>query len=215
MFNRTKKVGKYILVSIPSKIIGLESIKNNNRIVKRQYQLLNAPICPYCTTAKMELDTNKEGRHRTFKILDENEKEIEFGVDLYYWNCLNPKCRAYELLPLDKIDAKKWAQTMQNSFASERINNLSNSEYNTNIKSHIFYSRLFYTAALCCFIYLIYCILFTDAPLLRILIPYTAIIIAFFVNGMRRSYRYWQLKNKIIFQDGSFKKWLYKGRWIV
>jgi hypothetical protein len=215
MFERFRKFGKWVFISVPSKALGWHIIKHNNLLFLHHYRLLNAPICPYCSSAKMQLDQSSRGVRKKFEIIDKDGQKNISSVDLYLWNCLNPKCLAKELLPKKKPEAKKWAKDMQNSFTAERIELLSNNEYEDYRKYHVYYSRIYYACALCCFVYLIYCIIFTDAPLLRIIPTYLAVISAFLVNGMRRSYRYWQLRNKVIYQEGAFKIWLYEGKWFV
>lgn len=214
MFKRTKQLGRWFFVSIPSKALGLHTIQKNNQFIKSVFKLSKAPICPYCASAKMQLETQEKGIRRTIKDT-ENKMAEEVTVDLYIWTCLNPDCRAKELLPRDKPSAKNWAQEMRNSYIREKIYELTDNEYKQYYNYHVYYSRIYYIAALLCFIYLFYCIINSNASLLRIIPTYMAVIMAFFVNGMRRSYRSWQLKNKIIYKENTFKLWLIRGKWFV
>lgn len=214
MFDRSKKVGKYFF-SMPQKALGIGQISQNYKLIKQRYGLLKAPICPYCYQAIMILDTSSEGIRRTFEVENSGGDIENVTIDLYKWRCLNPNCESEEYLPESKSEAKDWAKEMHSAMVAEQITELSTDELSLYAKTHKIYSRIFYFASFVCFVYLIYLIAFTKTEIIRTFITYICVSTAFFANGMRRSYRFWQAQNRIIFKEKAFKEWFQSGKWFV
>lgn len=214
MLNRSRKVSK-VLVSMPIKALGINHIGQNNELLKKQFRKIKAPTCPHCYEGIMEIDINSPGVRRTFEIQNNDGSVNNVSVNLYKWVCLNKDCGADELMPESNSEAKDWAKDIHNAIVADKITDLTDEEQEQYAKTHKFYSRLYYLVALACFLYFMYILAFSNISILKIFLPYTCVITAFFVNGMRRSYRYWQLENKIIFQEGAFKEWLKSGNWFV
>lgn len=214
MFKRSRKISK-IMVSLPIKALGGKQIGQNNELLKQQYRKIKAPMCPHCYESIMEIDIDSPGVRRTFEIQNDDGSVNTVSVNLYKWVCLNKNCGVAELMPESNSEAKEWAKDMHNAIVADKITDLTDEELDQYAKTHKFYSRLYYLAALVCFLYFMYILAFSKISIFKICLPYTGVTTAFFVNGMRRSYRYWQLQNKIIFQEGAFKEWLKSGNWFV
>ena len=206
MFRKTRKVARYV-ASSPSKMLGINQIRQTNRMVLEQYRSLKAPICPHCYQAIMWLDESQNGIRRTF--------EDNSSIDLYHWICQNPTCKADEFLPADMHLAKEWAKAMHNETAFEQVQQMDEADIEPYLKTHRVFSRVLYLAALLCILFMLYNIIFSESAAFKSLVIYIPVTTAFFVSGMKRSYRHWQLKNRRLFDDKNFKEWFHSGQWFV
>lgn len=212
MFRRTKKVTKY-LAAAPLKVMGISVIRQNNQILKEQFYKLNAPVCPHCFESIMMLDESRTGVRRTYEA--ENPEDGNQTVELYHWVCQNPECEADELMPLDNNEARDWAKQLHNELASEKIQVMEEAEMEPYVKTHRVFARIMYACSFACILYFLYAAAFSDTSLFKLLLIYLPVSAAFFVNGMKRSYRCWQLRERRLFDEGAFKEWLGTGRWFV
>lgn len=207
MFKGAWKATKY-LGSMPLKILGITYIRRNNQIMRDQLHKLKSPICPHCYESVLFLDESRNGVRRTY----EDGQRI---VDLYHWLCQNPDCQADELLPMDLDDAREWAKQIHNDVAAKQIETMQADDMEPYLKTHRVFSRIMYLGAFICLLFLFYGLAFSNTSVLKLLIIYITIGAAFFVNGMKRSYRCWQIQNKRLFDQAAFKDWLRNGRWFV
>lgn len=211
MLKRTKKTVAFLFKKMPADVFGFSQIKRNNVFLKQKWQDLSGPVCPHCAQAVMVLDTEREGVRRR----SADGEDGETYTDLYHWVCPSEFCGADEMLPEKPAQAREWAKTIRNRIVAEQIPEMDEDQMSPYLKTHRITSRIMYGLSFLCLMFMAANILFWQDSLTRTLFIYTPVAAAFFSCGLKRSYRYWQLSNKRLFDETALRDFLSSGQWFI
>lgn len=153
-------------------------------------------VCPACG----------EGRMFPFTELVEGESRKFFGCS---------RCDHFEAVNLSNSEDVVAAESLSRlrEIAASRLGSLSPQERERRNDRMKVASRLQYLFSVGLLVFAVVLLFRTDAiwPPLNV----AAFSVLLFAHGLRSSYRYWQVRNNILYQPGSFRRWLGLGQWLV
>lgn len=194
LWNTSKKVTKFTLVSMPLSILGINHLRMGYKQITDLWKSLSNPVCPNCYEGIMKAENSGEEKMDSLRP----------------WVC--NKC-GFGFLDSDLSSARKTAISYRNKREKTELAELPFSERENIARGHRFQSRAFFIAsalALLGFFYLL-------ASGARILIAsnWLAVGVSLWFFGMKKSYRSWQCTTGSIFVNGSFWLWFKNEKWIV
>lgn len=139
--------------------------------------------------------------------------ELVEGEPRHFYGC--SKCSHYECENLNDESDPLVAESLERlrRDAEEKFASLGEKNIATLAARIRLISRIQYGAA--------FLLLVTGVVLISItgypwhLLNTTALAALIFFQGMRSSYRYWQLVNRTLYQPGAFRAWLRSGQWLI
>lgn len=180
-------------------VAGVEHIKLGAKSIRKQWTRASKRICPVCE------------RGRLFPF-----SEKIAGAEQHFYGC--SQCDYYQA---KSIDNDLSAQKRLREVAFAKINEMGPKEYAKLVRKYQLGSRWLYAFALVATVF--GCGLFgyglaTDAPAGDVALPFLsalAVSIFLFVQGLVASYRHWQVRERLFFIPGAFKRWLRTGQWLI
>lgn len=137
---------------------------------------------------------------RFFEVFDGEEKE--------FYGCNT--CAHFE--PLD-VEGDKEALARMQALAKERLAGMTPEQRSNAGRTYCYRSRSSFVFATLLLVVGFYLLLWSD--MVATALNVAAMSALFAVQGLRASYRYWQLETGVFYQPGSFKKWFSTGKWII
>ena len=198
---KTKKFFKFTFVSVPLGVLGIHQLRRGNKAMQQMVQSISNPSCPNCEKGVLILDKDAEG------FINNDDSEA-----YYPWIC--SQCEYKIFAPVNIQKAKEIVKKQKTSFVTEKIQTISDSELEEYSKTHKISSRIFFSFSILTFLGFFYMLSFSNAKIMTCM-NYLFISIAFGIYGLVRSYRYWQLTNKKLYIDNSFKNWIKNEKWFV
>jgi ribosomal protein L37AE/L43A len=181
-----RKVGRFMFVSVPRKMLGVDEINNNNAYLRRLFKAVVSVQCPHCGNG----------------LLDQ--------VDSTAWQC--GACD--QIVEADSGDRKGLiaackkvrAEKIYKDFAlldAEKIDAVAN--------NHKIASRLYFgvsSVVVVGFFYMLY------ASSVLMAMNWLSFAVMFWVMGMKKSYYYWLVRSGALFKS-KFWAWFRDEKWLV
>lgn len=200
LLNSGKKALKFTFVTMPSSMLGINQLRMGNQHISSLWRSLVAPRCPECE--KGVLSCYEEGE----PLFDEPS-----GRPLYPWICNKCDYRLYA--QKDQKTVEQIARNRQKEIVLEQISDIDRDELESIANKHRLQSRIFYAASCITFFGFLYMI--ANGASLIATLQWLSICFCFWVFGLKRAYRYWQVTTVTIFKKGAFGYWFRNGRWFV
>lgn len=199
LFSRTKTAAKFVFVSMPLSIFGINQIRLGNQWIRELWTNLRYPTCPACDNG---LITPSEQEN----VDRENGKAM-----LYAWQCNH--CHWGFLETNDRKKVSAVCLRARGEVAKARVADMMSDERYAIARGHQLFSRTCFIVSaliLCGAIYFI-----ASGANLIVALNWMSMSFVLFVFGLKRSYRYWQITTNTLFEEGSFKRWFKFSKWIV
>lgn len=194
IFGKAKGAAKYVFVTIPSGVLGVNTLRQNNQTIKALYETLSNPLCPHCSGGVMLMQGSQAG--------DSTEMA-------YTWGCT--KCDFMLLGGRDKKTVIPTLMAIREEQSLMIFDGLSPSDRSSVVKSHTLSSRIFLGAAAVFF--LGFCWMLLQGSSLLLSINWFALALCMFVLFLKKSYRAWQVEHGVLYVKGAFKSWFNNEKW--
>ena len=195
-WGKAKGAVKYIFVSVPANIFGVNTLRNNHKTISALYQTISNPMCPTCANGVLSVD----GPH-----------EQSDNPNLKYtWAC--NKCGFMLLGGLDKKSIASTLTSMRVEQSLSVFDGLETEDRKKLQRNHTIHSRIFFTASASFLIGFCYMIFQGNGLILSS--NWFALAFLMFVLGLKKCLRAWQVENGVIFVKGAFKTWFNNEKWL-
>ncbi|KRB40333.1 hypothetical protein [Acidovorax sp. Root70] len=194
IFGKAKGAAKYVFVTIPAGVLGVNTLRKNNQTIKALYDTLTNPLCPHCSGGVMRMQGAQEGDNTAMA---------------YTWACT--KCDFMLLGGRDKDTVIPTLMAIREEQSLSVFDGLSAQERASVVKSHTLSSRIFLGAAVVFF--LGFCWMLLQGSSLLLSINWAALALCMFVLFLKKSYRAWQVENGVLYVKGAFKSWFNNEKW--
>lgn len=201
--NRAAKAAKYVTVTMPLSMFGWQLNKGLFAWNRSLWTQAVNPTCPDCNAGV--LVTQRDAP----VILDQTDGGD--GRPLQPWVCNH--CGFGMLAPEGHNGIREVANRHRLARARVAFGDLSMAEREAFGRQHRIASRIFFTAAAVIGAHGIY-LLASAAPLI-IALNWLSFAFMFWVFGMKKSYRSWQVTTGHIFQEGAARHWFGHEKWLV
>ncbi len=192
---KAKGAAKFVFVTIPAGILGVNTLRSNNQTIKALYESLRNPLCPKCAGGVLSI---------------QGKAEPTDNPNLQYtWAC--NRCEFLILGGSDKKTILPAVTAIRQEQSLERFDGLGNEERQKFIKTHTLHSRIFFTASMALFLGFCWMLLSGNGVLLSI--NWFALSACLFVFGLKKSYRAWQVEHGVLYVQGAFKSWFNNEKW--
>ena len=200
------KAAKFTTVTMPMSIFGWQLNKRLFFWTRSFWTQSVNPACPQCEEGVLLGQRDTE----PVAVIEQGERGTR-QRKLYPWVCNH--C-GYELMEeLDQKRVRATAGRLRMERAQSVFSELELAEREAFARRHKIASRIFYVVALLMF-----------ANGVRMLATGTSLILTlnwgsfalmFFVFGMKRSYRSWQVMSGHIFESGAARHWFRYEKWLI
>lgn len=201
--NRAAQAAKYVTVTMPLSMFGWQLNKGLFAWNRSLWTRTVNPTCPDCNAGVLVAQRNAPA------ILDQTDGDD--ARPLQPWVCNH--CGFGMLAPEGHNGIREVANRHRLARARVAFGDLSMAEREAFGRQHRIASRIFFTAAAVIGTHGIY-LLASAAPLI-IAINWLSFAFMFWVFGMKKSYRSWQVTTGHIFQDGAARHWFGHEKWLV
>lgn len=201
--NRAAQAAKYVTVTMPLSMFGWQLNKGLFAWNRSLWTRTVNPTCPDCNAGVLVAQRNAPA------ILDQTDGDD--ARTLQPWVCNH--CGFGMLAPEGHNGIREVANRHRLARARVAFGDLSMAEREAFGRQHRIASRIFFTAAAVIGAHGIY-LLASAAPLI-IAINWLSFAFMFWVFGMKKSYRSWQVTTGHIFQDGAARHWFGHEKWLV
>lgn len=201
--NRAAQAAKYVTVTMPLSMFGWQLNKGLFAWNRSLWTRTVNPTCPDCNAGVLVAQRNAPA------ILDQTDGDD--ARPLQPWVCNH--CGFGLLAPEGHNGIREVANRHRLARARVAFGDLSMTEREAFGRQHRIASRIFFTAAAVIGAHGIY-LLASAAPLI-IAINWLSFAFMFWVFGMKKSYRSWQVTTGHIFQDGAARHWFGHEKWLV
>lgn len=200
---RAAQAAKYVTVTMPLSMFGWQLNKGLFAWNRSMWTRTINPTCPDCDAGVLLAQRDSPA------ILDQTE-----GGDaraLQAWAC--NRCGFGMLAPEGRDGIREIANHHRLARARLQFGELSLAEREAFGRQHRIASRIFFVAATLIGAHGIY-LLASAAPLI-IALNWLSFAVMFWVFGMKKSYRSWQVTTGHIFQEGAARHWFGHEKWLV
>ncbi|MBR5951539.1 MAG: hypothetical protein IKZ87_08945 [Actinomycetaceae bacterium] len=172
-------------------MMGMKQLEQGNIYIKDMARALRNPSCPVCEKGVMVKTAGNDNM----------------------WLCSNDEC-LHNFSAADMEEAHRIVQQKTKEKGLTLYESLTPEDKDTLLKARRFQSRFFFTLALLSFIGCLYMV--ASGSSIAVAAAWLAVTSAFLTNGIKESYRYWQVQTGTLFAPGNpFKEWFRTGRWFV
>jgi hypothetical protein len=189
-----------MFVTIPFSVVGIFQLKTGNQIIKQLWQSLYYPKCPECLKGILFPEN-----HFDEQFLNKLKNDDPCQFHCSHCNFILNSTKKNINFDTYKLRVTKNINILNDPLIQKQ------KEFS--IKSHKYTSRIFYTTSFISIAYGMFQIAF-GGSLLHI-INIMAISLPFFIAGLVRSYRAWQIKSNTLYVKGSFLHWLKYEKWFI
>ncbi len=197
------KVTKYLTVTMPLSAFGWELNKGLFAWNRSMWTRTINPTCPDCDAGVLLPQRD------TPAILDQTDDGD--ARPLQAWSCNH--CGFGMLAPEGRDGIREVASRHRLARARMAFGDLSRAERESFGRQHRISSRIFFGAAAVIGTHGIY-LLASAAPLI-IALNWLSFSFMFWVLGMKKSYRSWQVTTGHIFEEGAARHWFNHEKWLV
>jgi hypothetical protein len=198
------KAAKFVFVTAPLSIFGWELNKRLFSMIRVMWTRTVNPACPMCEQGVLVI-------HRDIApVLDQNEQG-QASRELYPWACSH--CNHAMLEVADARKVKEVADRIRLEQAKSMFSEIEMKERDDIARKHKWGSRLFFVVSTLVFINFIR--MLANGSTLILTLNWASFAFMFWVFGMKRSYRAWQVLSGHIFERGAFWHWLRHEKWLV
>lgn len=206
LWDFSKKASRMAFFTLPSAMLGIRELANNNRLIRDLWRSIKSVRCPECSQGPLR------------KILELQEVKTEEAAEdketrqLYNWAC--DKC-GFSFLEEDNYKkvleqagrhrAKRFAEAVDGEQLAERDKAM------THFRRM---SRIWFTMSLAALSGFAYSVILANSGVF-ISLNLLVLFILFFQHGLINSYRHWQFATGTFFVQGSFVRWFRKGDWFL
>jgi len=197
-WNGTKRVARFVGVSMPASMFGINQLRMGNEHVADLYRSLTNPVCPECNQGTLALQRTPGD--------DTGMADQEFP-----WICT--RCKQVYIASADVREVRKLVAVERNTQAARRMTVLQLEERASIRRNHVMRSRWLFGCCFCLaagFLYML-----ASGATILLSLNWLALALSMFVYAMKASYRAWQVTTATIFVRGSFRHWLSHERWFV
>lgn len=204
IFRVLGKTGRFIFIKAPLATFGITGIRAWNHLIRDLYlsSFGERLVCPSCNQGLVR------------PVLAEDSQIIEGGEGkakvLYPWNC--DHCEFHILAPNDRKEVKSILDRCRATHILETVSTLEQQEIERLAAGHKFQSRFFF--AVSCLVLSGFAYMLATSTIM-VAMNWLAIAFVLWVYGMKKSYRYWQVMTRTLYQSGSFWFWFKNSRWLV
>lgn len=181
---------RYVFVGMPMAILGLSHLRRGNSQIGMMWRSLTAIRCPECGAGVMNIEESQGGEA--------------------LWRC--SACPFEMVSAPDKDTAKIDFDAHRIARLQDLATTMEEGQRLALRRGHILHSRTFYGASLVVFAGAIYMIV--DGGFMAGL-SWLSMSTYFFVKGLQKAYRSWQIDQGRLFVPGSFQLWWRSGKWFV
>jgi hypothetical protein len=175
---------------VVGRVVGVDAIKSGGALVKRFGTDITSTPCPKCLHGRLS---------RVEVTLDSTVEVVRAcGACDYFEPLSGPGEQELALLQAD---------------ARRRLSELQPSDLEQIQRGHRRSARVFFVMALGMVLYALYTLLWTDRA--GLLLPLGGFGVLFLAQGLKSSFRHWQIESGTLFQPGAFKRWVRQGQWVI
>lgn len=197
IFKPVNKAAKFTFVTAPQSIFGWQLNKRLFLWIKSFWTRSVNPSCPECDQGVMLLSSDTEP----------NDGQSN---QLHPWVCTH--C-GYALLESNVKRVREVVSDHRFERAKEAFSDMELKTREQLARKHRISARIFFLFALLTFMHAIYMVVTGVAWLPTI--NWAAFSLMFWVFGMKRSYRSWQVISGHIFETGAFGHWFKQEKWLI
>jgi hypothetical protein len=190
-------------VTVPARVVGWNYNKKIFLWLRGFWTRSVNPACPVCDRGVLLCDhTNGPVREAS---------SPDGPLQLFPWTCCD--C-GFGLLEVSRASvARETAARLRQQRAQAAFTQLQMEERAKLARGHRIGSRIFYVVAALTFANFVN-LLMIGAPIL-FSINWATFSFMFWVFGMKRAYRAWQVSNGHLFKAGAFWHWFKHGKWLI
>jgi hypothetical protein len=202
LINKAGKAAKFAVVTVPLGIIGWNQNRKTFMFLRGFWTRSVNPSCPECERGVLLCDT----------ATPTNVKNAgKASTQLFPWVCSDCQYTLYE--PRNPTAVRGAVALLKQQQAKAAFTELELAERELIAKRHRLSCRIFFVAAALTFANFIR-LLIINAPLM-FSVNWFSFAFMFWVFGMKRSYRAWQIANGHLFEKGAFAYWFKQGKWLI
>jgi hypothetical protein len=172
-------------------LVGAHAILLGWRLTARSLRMVAAKNCPKCAM----------GRLYPFVEIDGD------GVEHTALGC--SRCDHFQAI---NVAEDRESLERLSGLAAQKLAELSGGDRARMSRKQLVLSRVFYAIALMIFAFAFYSVFALSGWSVLNAAGLGSYV---FVQGMKSSYRHWQLESDALFQPGSFWKWIGQGSWLA
>lgn len=203
LFDGVKKATKFTVVTMPLSLIGWNFNKKMFLWLRSFFNRSVNPLCPVCERGVLlcgqASETSGANNHQNA------------NTQLYSWACVD--CGFSMLAVRNVTRVRELVSLHRQHRAREAFTSLQLEERTKFAASHRIGSRIFYIVSALMFINFIRLIMI-GAPIL-FSFNWASFAVMFWIFGMKRAYRAWQVTNGHLFKTGAFWHWFKQGKWLI
>lgn len=203
LINKAGKAVKFATITVPLGVVGWTFNKKMFAFSRGFWTRSVNPSCPMCERGVLMCNHDAEPAQQP--------DGSKGSVPLFPWVCTDCAFTVYE--PRNPAGVRHTVSLLKQQQAKAAFTELELADRERFAKGHRTSSRIFYVAATLMFGNFIR-LLIENAPLL-IAINWLCFSFMFWVFGMKRSYRAWQIANGHLFEKGAFAYWFKHGKWLI
>lgn len=194
IFGKAKGAAKFMFVSMPSRVLGVSTLRQNNETIKALYDTLSNPLCPICARGVMRAQEAQQGD----------------SPDMAYtWAC--NRCDFMLLGGRDKKTVLPQLMAIRQEQSLMNFDGLSSVDRAQLVHKHTRNSRVFLGASVLFF--LGFCWMLLQGSGLMLSLNWFALALFMFVYFLKMSYRAWQVEFGVLYVQGAFKSWFNNEKW--
>lgn len=196
------KTARFAFVKVPMAILGVNQLKGGNQLIADLWRSLSNPVCPACDKGVMSIKTEVD------PLYDQSSDGTM--QRLYPWSC--KKCGWEFLETNDPRKVNAHCVQLRNERVKASLSTLEMAQREPIARSHKLHSRAYFTAFTITMLGAIY-MTATGVSFITVA-NWLSMAFLFFVFGIKKSYRAWQVSTGNIFIEGSFWFWFRNEKWI-
>jgi hypothetical protein len=197
------KATKFTFVTVPLNVVGWNYNKKLFLWLRAFWTRSVNPDCPECNKGVLICDQNYDPSGHT--------QNVKGTQTLFAWVCTD--CNYALLESKNPKVVRNAVAAIRQQQAKAAFSEMEQAELQRLAMGHRRGSRIFYAAALLTFANFAR-LLSTDAPIM-FSTNWLCFAIMFWVFGMKRAYRCWQVSEGHLFQAGAFRHWFKQGKWLI
>lgn len=194
IFGTAKKAAKFVFVGMPGKVLGVDTIRQNNQTIKALYDTLTNPMCPMCSGGVLRSQGAQEGDSENMA---------------YTWAC--NRCNFLLLGGKEKRSVLPQLLAIRQEQSLQNFDGLSAEDRQQLVHIHARNSRIFLGASVAFFLGFLWMLL--QGSGLALSFNWFALALCMFVFFLKKSYRAWQVEHGVIYVQGAFKSWFNNEKW--
>jgi hypothetical protein len=196
------KIAKFTFVKVPANLVGWNmNVKLFWWLHSFWVRSVNPP-CPECDKGVLVCDAKAEPT-----VLQREGQATE----LLPWSCIH--CRYTLLEEADPTRVREIVASRRKQRTLNAYSALQRGEMEKIARSHRIACRVFYIVSALTFVNAIYLVT-SDAALL-VALDWGLFSVMFWILGMKRAYRTWQVTHGVLFREGAFWYWFKHEKWLV